>query len=202
MSDIVQSTFEEWTRGLGPREARISVFNHIRDIPYALIPEIRSSERGPSGVLTWKAGSCTPKHFLLGAMFEKLGIRVIYVTFPFSWNQPNIAYPRELRELVQVLPTEYHLACRAYIDDAWVLVDATWDPSLKDVGFPVNENWDGESDTRVALVYRDVIVHGSAAERDEFVKKQKEKWSKGDELRTAKFIVGLNKWLEEIRVRD
>jgi hypothetical protein len=34
----------------------------------------------------------------------------------------------------------------------WVLVDATWDSPLKKAGFPVNEHWDGISDTMCAVL--------------------------------------------------
>jgi len=40
MFDIISEKFSQWAKGGNPLEARISVFQKIRDIPYAVIPEI------------------------------------------------------------------------------------------------------------------------------------------------------------------
>jgi hypothetical protein len=84
-------------------------------------------------------------------MYRRLGVDVVYATFPFLWNDPDLRYPPELRQLATVLPVAHHLACRVRIKDRWVLVDATWDLPLKRAGFPVNEHWDGQSDTLCAV---------------------------------------------------
>ena len=74
--NIIDKKFNEWTAGLGPKEARIAAFNRVRDIPYAIIPELRSPEAGPSGILEKNCGSCQPKHWLLAILFKKLKIPV------------------------------------------------------------------------------------------------------------------------------
>jgi hypothetical protein len=56
--DIVQEAFAEWTKGLSGRDARISIFDHIRDISYAVIPEISNPVDGPQGLLKGMKGSC------------------------------------------------------------------------------------------------------------------------------------------------
>jgi len=129
-SDIVQKAFVEWTKGLSGKDARISIFNHVRDIPYAVIPEIRNPVDGPQGLLERMKGSCSPKHFLLGRMFEMIGVPIKYVSYPFSWNVKSVAYPLELRKLAEVIPIEYHLACKVSVENRWVVVDATWDRPL------------------------------------------------------------------------
>jgi hypothetical protein len=91
-------------------DARIIIFNQIRDIPYSVIPEINNPVDGPQGLLKRMKGSCMPKHFLLGRMFEMLRIPFQYVSHPFSWNLKPVAYPMELRKLAEVVPTGYHLA--------------------------------------------------------------------------------------------
>lgn len=201
MMEIIKDTLEKWTKGMQPVDARISVFEHIRDIPYKVIPELRSRDVGPREIIKRGCGSCTPKHFLLGAMFELMDVPVKYVSFPYSWDQKNVEYPDELRDLAGIIPTEYHLACSARIGEEWVLVDATWDPPLKKVGFPVNESWDGISDTKVAVDYLDMIVHENAEERDEYVTRKKSSWTEGDHAITSRFIEKLNKWLEEVRAK-
>lgn len=137
--DSILITFREWTRDLGPLRSRKSIFQHIRDIPYAIIPELIDPQTGPQEMLVCNMGSCSPKHFLLGSMFGMLGIPVKYATFPFMWN--DLDYPPLVKTLVQHMPVEYHVACRVLINDEWVLVDATWDRALKKAGFVVNEDW-------------------------------------------------------------
>ena len=199
VSDIVQKAFVEWTKGLSGKDARISIFNHIRDIPYAVIPEIRNPVDGPQGLLERMKGSCSPKHFLLGRMFEMIGVPIKYVSYPFSWNVKSVAYPLELRKLAEVIPIEYHLACKASVEDRWVVVDATWDRPLARVGFPVNESWDGASDTKLAVESLNEIVHKNAQDRMNFVQAKKSLWTTDDNARTDRFTSAFNSWLEDVR---
>ena len=201
-SDIVQRTFAKWTKGLSGRDARISIFNQIRDISYAVIPEINNPVDGPEGLLKRMKGSCSPKHFLLGRMFEMLRIPTQYVTYPFSWNVTSVAYPPELRKLAIVVPVDYHLACKARIENRWVVVDATWDRPLARVGFPINESWDGVSDTKLAVESLDEIVHESVQERVNFVQARKASWTADNNARREHFVDALNKWLEDLRRRS
>jgi len=105
----------------------------------------------PEQMLNLGKGYCAPKHYLLAEMYRRLGYKVVYATFPFLWNDPDLAYPHKLRQLAAGLPVAHHLACRVRIDFRWVLVDATWDPPLAIGGFPVNMHWDGHSDTLCAV---------------------------------------------------
>jgi hypothetical protein len=105
----------------------------------------------PEQILSQGKGYCGPKHYLLAAMYRKLGLEVVFATFPFLWNDPDLRYPQDLRVLAAAVPVAYHLACRVRIKGRWVLVDATWDPPLANGGFPINEHWDGYSETRCAV---------------------------------------------------
>ena len=151
MSSRFSRAFQAWTYGLDPRQSLISVFEHVRDIPYSLSPPMSNPNTAPEEILAVKKGSCGPKQYLMAEMYRKLGFEVAYATIPFLWNDPEIRYPPDLKELAPHLPVSYHLACRVRIDDRWVLVDATWDLPLGKVGFPVNDHWDGRSDTRCAV---------------------------------------------------
>ena len=200
MSDkIIEDKFAEWTEGLEPVKARVSVFEHIRDIPYALIPELRDFNTGPAGILKICKGSCIPKHFLLGMFFEKLGIPVKYVTYLFTWDDPAIKYPPDLRKIVKYLPIGTHLACKAYIQDRWVLVDATWDSLVKKAGFPVNENWDGFSNTKNAVKHIKEIIHDSAEDRIKYAAEYRKTWAEDEISAYEKFPVIFNAWLEVLR---
>lgn len=151
MSALVDEKFREWTGDLDPKEGMISVFEHIRDIPYSLAVPMTDPKTAPEQILSLGRGYCGPKHYLLAEMFQKLNIEVVYTTFPFLWNDPDLKYPQELRRLATGIPIAQHLACRACINNRWVLVDATWDRPLKSAGFPVNEHWDGRADTLCAV---------------------------------------------------
>lgn len=151
MTLLVHEKFLEWTQGLDIHKGMISVFEHIRDIPYSLEVPMTNPKTSPEEMLRLGKGYCGPKHYLLAEMYQQLGLEVVFATFPFIWNDPDLKYPSELRRLAMGLPVAHHLACRVRIDDRWVLVDATWDRPLKRAGFPVNENWDGRADTKCAV---------------------------------------------------
>jgi len=153
MVSLVSQTFSEWTDGLDTRESMISIFEHIRDIPYSLVAfsGMHDPAQAPAVLLSHGSGNCAPKHYLLAGMYKKLHLNVVFATFPFVWNDPDIWYPPELRQLAAHLPVAFHLACRVQIGCRWVLVDATWDRPLAKAGFAVNEHWDGYSETKCAV---------------------------------------------------
>ena len=190
MAEVIEEKFREWTAGKDSVEARVSIFKKIRDIPYAAIPEIADSERYIE-MLSLGKGSCTPKHLLLCDMYHRLGIQVLYVVYPFRWDEVEIEYPRRLLSLARELPTSNHLACMVDINGKLVLVDATIDPALKKLGLPVNEDWDGTSDTLLAIepcgerqIYHPFEASLMTAQRDE---------------RMLAFYSELNHWLEVVR---
>ena len=155
MADMVDDKFREWTSGKDAVQARISIYQKIRDIPYAVIPELNDAERYVD-ILRLGKGSCTPKHFLLGNMFQRLGLTVLYAVYPYRWDDYGIYYPPRLRQLAEELPTSHHLACKVDIDGEFVLVDATRDSALasqtlKRFGLTVNEEWDGVSNTLLPM---------------------------------------------------
>ncbi|MDD5005428.1 MAG: transglutaminase family protein [Candidatus Omnitrophica bacterium] len=197
--NIIWEKFEQWTKNLNPKQARISIFNHIRDIPYAIVPQLRNPTSGPAGMLDLNKGSCQPKHYLLAIFFQKLGIPVKYVTYPFKWKDSSVNFPDQIQAIINDLPFAYHLACKAYIKEKWILVDATWDKPLKEVEFPVNENWNGESDTINAVPAWDEIVHHTLQDRIRYEAEQRGRQSEEQKALYAEFIKRLNFWLESVR---
>lgn len=196
--DIVNRKLEELTKGLNPREARIKVFEYVRDMPYRIVKEFVDPLAGPAKVVANNMGSCSPKHFLLGVMFKKLGIPVQYVSCSFSWKDIGIEYPPELKELAMKMPIDYHLALKAYIDGRWVLVDCTWPLSLKEVGLTVNDNWDGISDTKNAVTTIEETIQQSAVERVKYVSEKTSSYTREDILIRNKFIEKFNEWLNSL----
>lgn len=197
---IVDIKFSEWTSGLDAKAARIAVFNKIRDIPYMIIPELRSSDAGPSGILEKNCGSCQPKHWLLAIYFKKLGIPIKYATYPFYWHAGNLVkYPFELKLIMRNLPVTNHLAVKANISGKWVLVDATYDLALDKAGFPVNRIWDGVSATRNAVHPLKEILHDTPQERTAYDSAAREIYTGAEIAALTEFVPKLNAWFESLR---
>jgi len=196
---ILNKKFNEWTKDLEPKEKRISVFNHIRDIPYAIVPQFRDPEVGITGILDLNKGSCQPKHFLLAAFFDKLNIPIRYVSYPFKWQDQPLRFPDNFKEVLEGLPISYHLACKAYIEYKWVSIDATYDLVLKTAGFPITEEWNGLDDTKNAVTPIEEIIHESLQERVNYELTQKSRYAEKEKLLSGEFVEKLNSWLENIR---
>jgi len=197
--DIVLKKYKEWTDGLKPVESRISLYKHVRDIPYAIIPALRDPKTGPNGLLSMYKGSCQPKHYLLASLFGKLDIPVKYATYAFRWSDCVIKYPDSIRQLLKKLPLAYHLACKAYIDGKWILVDATYDLALRVAGFPVNEGWDGVSNTVNAVPSIEEALHDTPEERVRYVSERSRLNTEMESALYSEFIEKFNDWLVAMR---
>lgn len=203
--DIIDAHLEEWTDNLPLADSVVSVFSHIRDIPYTAIPGMSDPVAGPELMLSIGRGSCTPKHNLLGRMLAKLDIEVRYASYRFSWNDNRISYPEPLQKQALMLPIVYHMAIYAHLDDRWTLLDATWDPPLQKAGFPVNLSWDGTSDCLLAInpvSFEDgsrELLHDSIGEKDEFYQLHATGYQVEDVLALNFFYQNLNTWLDKVR---
>jgi len=202
ITSIIEQRFEEWTAGVGPGERHIRIFEQIRDIPFAVILEFFDLEESPAGMLEKNKGFCVPKHLLLGTMYEKLNIPVKYCAYSFRWKQQDVVYPVELMELAENIPVTYHLACKALLDGSWVCIDATWDPVLEKAGFPVNEKWDGKSDTRLAVKPIEEFTCGNIRKTREMLAAKFAAYSLPEKLELSRFSMELNKWLDELRAHN
>jgi len=190
MFPIVEQKFREWTTDKDPLAVRTNIFNRIRDIPYAIIPELISAERYHD-ILRLGKGSCTPKHFLMAAMYQELGIMVLFAVYPFRWDAIEVDFPPSLKRRARMLPLSHHLACRADIEGNLVLLDATVDLPLEILGLSVNKHWDGKSDTLLPFkpLGDEQLYHPLEAESMEVSL---------DEEHLA-FYNELNMWLENVR---
>ncbi len=191
MEPIVERKFQQWTAGKTPVEARISVFEKIRDIPYGLIPEISNADNY-GRILAINKGSCTPKHLLLAYMFGRLGITVLLAVYPFRWTDVRIDFPPDIQSIIDTLPDDHHMACKAEIEGRLVLVDATVDPALEKIGLPVNKSWDGFADTQRAVEpYGEVtLYHPLEAQYINSVM---------IDPQHLEFFIRVNSWLDEVR---
>ena len=110
----IEEKFKEWTKEAKPVNSIVNVYHRIREIPYAIIPDLNDAERYVE-ILKLNKGSCTPKHFLLCNMYQRLGLFVLYAVYPFRWDQVEIDYPPRLKRLSKEVPTSHHLTCRVDI---------------------------------------------------------------------------------------
>lgn len=196
---LVESVLSDITAGKSRIEQRVAIFERVRDVPYRLIPALYDPSLAMDAVLQANAGSCTPKHFLLGRWLEMLGYDVRYVTSVFDWNVPELVFPDELRRLAKRYPDEYHLCLQLHIEGEWRLVDATWDSGLQHLGFNVNETWDGRSDTANAVEPLDTIMHGSPEQRDRYAGERRRARSDVEKATVERFTMQFNRWLDDQR---
>jgi hypothetical protein len=189
MTDPITEKFAQWTEGKNSLEARIFVFRKVRDIPYAIIPEIIHPQKYTE-ILKLNQGSCSPKHFLLADLFEKFGLTVFYSVWQFRWRDIPINWPSELKGLVEEMPANTHLALRVRIEDRFVLVDATLDPKLAPLGLPIND-WDGRSDTSLPIQ--------PLGEESWYSREEREIMVPSFEQRSLIFYRKLNSWMEKVR---
>ena len=151
VEDIVGGTLRIWTAGKSGKAAMIAVFEKIRDIPYGVLPELNSPAEY-TRILELNMGSCTPKHLLMCEMYRRLGLDVLYVVYPYRWAEFEELYPPELWKLALQMAPVNHLACKVELNGRYLLVDATIDPPLANIGLPFTTSWDGESDTALPVL--------------------------------------------------
>lgn len=161
----------------------IDLYNKVQKIPYFAF-----KERDPDLLFEKNKGSCIEKNLFLGEEFKKLGIPVKYLLIKFDWN--DLPIPKEIIKKLKTdgftnILSNWHLALKIKIDGKWIFVDATWDPGLEKTGFPVTRNWDGKSDTKLAVIPKRII--GLTIKPPKILFKKL-----GDE----EFFEALNKWLE------
>ena len=128
----------------------MACYHEIRNFNY-----ISDGVRDPKTVIDRQAGSCSGKHIVLRdcllALGEKASIETVEGDFaggiPDHETMPGAlrAYAQEggVRDFHQFVVWESASgACR---------LDATWPDRLEMFGFPVNSDWQGQGDTRLAL---------------------------------------------------
>jgi hypothetical protein len=231
MTSLVNTTFAEWTDSLDTRESMISIFTHIRDIPYFLMAPVPDHITSAEQLLITGKGSCGPKHYLLAEMFRKLNLCVVYATIAFSWDDLDLHYPPQLREMAARLPIAHHLACRVQVGCRWILVDATWDRPLSKAGFPVNDHWDGYSEMKSAVKplnspVREILctttpyepnrekdktdpylsdeekVHWIAADQEQYYREKVAVRTPDERKQVVQFYHDFDAWLIEVRKKE
>lgn len=191
-SDPLGDALREWTRGCTPVQARVAVFERARDIAYAY-----PASRDPLEVLRLQRGSCSGKHYLLGALFRLMGVPVRHMICTHRFNESPIVFPEPMQHLLEKNEiVDCHDYLQIEIDGQWVDVDATWERGLREFGFPVNEDWDGRSPMVLSVVPEDLAI----VERDPERLKEEllSRLTPRQRALRRQFLEALSKWVQEL----
>jgi len=191
-NESIQQTVVSWTEGCTPIQARIVVFERVRDMAYN-----HAASGDPQAVLEGKRGSCAGKHLLLAEMFRCLGLQVRHLICTHTFNESPIPFSDEMQSLLRKVEiSDVHDYLQLAVDGDWIDVDATWERCLRDYGFPVNDEWDGRSPMLLSITAEEPRI----ADRDP-VKLKEEILSHLTPRQRGlrkEFLVALDTWVEEI----
>lgn len=107
-------------------------FRLVREMPYR-----RASDRQPGTIIREWRGTCSGKHYLLGALLGELGIETQLMACTTHVAAGPAKLPAELGEILREGPVpDVH----NYLRLPWI-VDATWPLEAAAYGLPVNPEW-------------------------------------------------------------
>jgi hypothetical protein len=118
----------------------IDIFEKVQEIPYNVC-KYNEGEIDEN----LEKGDCRHKHFLLKKLLEQKGFEVGVVKVVFDWK--DLPIPKNILDILKSGTIWDHDSLKIKVNGDWISVDCTWNPKLKEKGFPVTENWDGNSDT-------------------------------------------------------
>lgn len=183
---------KEWAGELPEGEQIIRLFEKVRDIPYGDI-----GSRDPTGVYKRNKGTCSGKHELLKELYQELGIEVKDCIAIHKFNDLKVNFPGEIRKILnRTKVIDPHNFLEIFIGSKWVNVDATWDTPLKELGFPVNENWDGKSSMKLCVVPIKITEVENALEAKKRIISE---LPTGVQEDRKLFLKRLTDWLDKVR---
>lgn len=121
----------------------VRLFKRVQNIPYFLF-----KHRDSKKLFKLNKGCCAEKAIWLGNKLKDMNIPVKYYLIKFKWE--DLPIPKEIIKLKKK-GSGYHLALKAKVDNKWIWIDPTWDPGLEKGGFPVTKNWNGKTNTKLAI---------------------------------------------------
>jgi transglutaminase-like putative cysteine protease len=137
----LKATAKRITReAYNPKDAAIRIFYFVRDkIPLSFIDPWKTA----SDTLRMGKGSCLTKATLQVALSRSVGIPARFRIMEFKGNDPEEWEGILPRFAVSRMPERFlHYFAEEYIEDRWIMADATFDKAL----LPDTENWNGEND--------------------------------------------------------
>ncbi|MDP3728786.1 MAG: hypothetical protein Q8R18_05010 [bacterium] len=157
----------------------VQLFEQVQKIPYRVCKFDRTIIK-PNILF----GDCRHKSELLYSLLLEEGYEVKKIKVEFDWK--DLPLPKNIIATLQKSGTVFpHDSLLVKSNKKWVKVDCTWNPELKNKGFPITKNWDGQSNTKQ-------VTEGELKfyDRDTYI--QKIKIIKEEAL---KFAEQLNKYL-------
>jgi hypothetical protein len=173
--------------------ALIEAYRRIQMTPYKIV-DIEFSLDNSLALIDSRGASCTPKHIVLDNMIKKLGFETKFCVHEFKWSTFNLQLPKEIYNLINPRQIDFHTNLEVKINNNWIIVDATWDDNLIDIGFPGTKKWDGITSTINGVTSLNEYKFNSLEDRNSFLKSRNNKLDNESE-----FINQLNKYLEKIR---
>lgn len=120
----------------------IKTYEYVQKIPYKVCKFESIDE-----LITNNFGDCRHKHSFLFEVYSKLGLKVEKIKVLFDWR--DLPIPKNKLKILNKSGTIFpHNALYLFRDNKKILVDATWEPRLKEIGFPITIGWDGKSNTK------------------------------------------------------
>jgi len=159
------------------------------------------ASRKPVEVLQAGSGSCSGKHYLLGALYEHIGVSVRHVLCTHRFNESPLPFPDSIQALLNKDEiVDVHNYLQIHVDGDWLDVDATWELWLREFGFPVTEDWDGKTSMLLTVVPDEHIpVEGDPVKAKEELLSHLTPRQRG--LRT-RFLEALAGWVEELAAEE
>ena len=154
----------------------VRLFRRVQNIPYFLF-----RHRDSKKLFSLNKGCCAEKAIWLGNKLKETNIPVKYYRIEFKWE--DLPIPKEIIKLGKKGPA-HHLALKAKVNNKWIWIDPTWDPGLEKGGFPVTKNWNGKTNTKLAV---------KPLKIEEF------KPPDPSSIELTEFTRALNKYLDKIR---
>lgn len=195
---------EDWRIINLPKEEQIiKIYEKVRDIPFGTI-----GSRDPYDVYKANKGTCSGKNFLVRELYKAIEVKTKDMICLQRWKDltwfPDDEYnvvnlPAELNALFEKDEiVDFHNYIKIYNDNKWIQVDVTIDLPLKELGFHVEENWDGK--TYMPLCF--VGTHKVWDCGDDGPKKKAEliaQLPKCTEDARKNFLKELTKWIDQWR---
>jgi hypothetical protein len=138
-------------RGLAAENTPIdaaAAFSLVRDMTYQ-----RSSDRRPETLIREWRGTCSGKHYLLGALFAELGFAsrlIACTTETYLWPEEAHEKLRPVLERANGRVVDLHNYLVVEHPQGKMVVDATWPTAYRKYGMVVNEDFVPGVDQHIA----------------------------------------------------
>ena len=178
----------------GQKSDATTAFHAVRQLPY-----LSTGDRSIEGILLRRAGSCSSKHILLSAMLDQIGIKAHVELVLGDFATPfrdarNI--PAELADAAREGIRDVHNVLRAEINGTPVVLDATWHDAMLPFGMRVNNTWNGQGDTEIAVDATQML--GPSQQPAEDKARLIASWPEAEQQKRRLFLEMVNNWVASV----